>query len=172
VRTRSILVLLIALAAAARPALSGAEGTRLTGGNVSVIQPAGWRPLTRSELAAAGDPPPLIALVRQDTASFQIVKSPLAQREWTPMQVAGASMPLLLLQFQGAAVETPLHETTLANLPAAEWTATYTISKRGDGRARMICVLNGDSYYAIAASGPAAAQADLDAMVKSLMIGK
>jgi len=161
VRTRFLPILLLAVTAAAQ--------TRLTGDNVSVTVPAGWTQLSRAELAAA-DPPPLLAVVRSDKASFQIVKAKLAQPEWKPTQVAAASMVLLLLDMKNGEVETPLHETTLAGLPAAEWTATYTIAKAGDGRARLISVVSGDSYYTIAASGPKSARDDLDAIVKTVVI--
>jgi len=161
VRTRSLLLFLLAFSAAAQ--------TRLTSENVSATVPAGWTQLSRSELAGA-DPQPLFAAVRSDKSSFQIVKAKLAQPDWKPAQVAAASMVLLLLDMKNGEVETPLHETTVAGLPAAEWTATYTIAKAGDGRARVISVVSGDSYYTIAASGPKTAREELDAIVKTVVI--
>lgn len=162
-RTRLLLVLIVTVTAAAQ--------TRLTSENVSVTAPPGWRQLTRAELGNA-TPQPLVALVRNDRASFQIVKAKLPQPDWKPKEIAAASMALLLLDMKNGEVETPLHDTTLAAAPAAEWTATYTIAKRGDGRARVIAVVSGDSYYTIVASGPAAARGELDAIVESIVIAR
>lgn len=150
-------------------AFSAAAQTRLTSENVSATIPAGWTQLSRSELAGA-DPQPLFAAIRSDKSSFQIVKAKLAQPDWKPAQVAAASMVLLLLDMKNGEVETPLHETTVAGLPAAEWTATYTIAKAGDGHARLISVVSGDSYYTIAASGPKTAREELDGIVKTVTI--
>jgi len=164
VRTRFLPILVLAVTAAAQ--------TRLTNENVSVTAPQGWRSLTRAELGGV-TPQPLVALIRiSDHASFQIVKSQLPQTGATPKQIAAASMALLLLEMNHGEVDVPLHETMLSGLPAAEWTATYTIAKGADGHARLISVVSGDVSYVIAASGPAAAQGDLEALVKSVVIAR
>ncbi len=142
---------------------------RIAAGKVSLTIPAGWRAATRAEMASSGETPPTLAVVRADNATVAVLESPIPAeaRAWPVMQIAGGSVPLLLLASKDASVATPLHETKVAGLPAAEWIASYATAKPDDSRARVIVVLRGETEYTLVASGPAENRSDIDAIVKS-----
>lgn len=144
---------------------------RVTAGDVAVTIPSDWRAATRAELAKSGDTPPLLVVIGPANASVAILRSQVPEQS-SPMQVAGTSMMNLLLQLNDASVATPLHETTVAGLPAAEWVASYKTAKPDDSRARVICVLRGGAEYTIVASGPAENREAIDDVVKSFAFGK
>ncbi|HEV7428733.1 MAG TPA: hypothetical protein VGQ46_20445 [Thermoanaerobaculia bacterium] len=166
-------------------------------GGITIAIPEGWRRLDSVEMKVlkveldpqnrlqrrlkgqADGPPPLIVM-KHDVpgtiaASIQVFLNPIPaeMRYASSIELTRVIAFATMATFRGE-YEVQPHETTVGDLPAAEWVAHYTLVETGGShamRTRNIIVARGDTFYLVGYTGPANDTADFDsfdAVVKSI----